>query len=233
MVGGVEPLRGGHSPPGEPGPDAAARGRGGSPFPHGEARRRPARPGGRSGAARRGRRAGPLPAVVRVRDRRRLRRDPLGRAGLERLRPLRRAGQLGAPDRAGRRAAHPGDAAHRRRPGAARACRRLGGGLRRDPRRDRARPARAGRAPLRGLDRRGLRGGDGDRAGARPGAGPARRDPRLRRRGDRGLAGALGAARPRRPRLRRLPRPARQARRLPGRRRRWRARRSRSPAGGR
>ena len=39
----------------------------------------------------------PLPAVLRVRDDRRLRRDPLGRPGLERLRPLRRPRQLGAP----------------------------------------------------------------------------------------------------------------------------------------
>ena len=44
----------------------------------------------------------PLPAVLRVRDDRRLRRDPLGRAGLERLRALRRAGHLGADDRPGR-----------------------------------------------------------------------------------------------------------------------------------
>ena len=51
---------------------------------------------------RRGRRPRPLPAVLRVRDDRRLRRDPLGRPGLERLRPLRRAGQLGAADRARR-----------------------------------------------------------------------------------------------------------------------------------
>ena len=52
-----------------------------------------------------GRRPRPLPAVLRVRDDRRLRRDPLRRPGLERLRPLRRPGQLGAPDRPGRRAA--------------------------------------------------------------------------------------------------------------------------------
>ena len=47
------------------------------------ARRRPARPRGRSGAERPGRRPRPLPAVLRVRDDRRLRRDPLGRAGLD------------------------------------------------------------------------------------------------------------------------------------------------------
>ena len=49
----------------------------------------------------------PLPAVLRVRDDRRLRRDPLGRPGLERLRPLRLAGQLGPPARPGRRHAAP------------------------------------------------------------------------------------------------------------------------------
>ena len=52
-----------------------------------------------------GARPRPLPAVLRVRDDRRLRRHPLGRAGLERLRALRRPGQLGAPDRPGRRPA--------------------------------------------------------------------------------------------------------------------------------
>ena len=80
-----------------------------------DARRRPARARGGSRAERRGRRPRPLPAVVRVRDDRRLRRDPLRRPGLERLRALRRSGQLGAPDRPGRRPAHAGDAAHRRR----------------------------------------------------------------------------------------------------------------------
>ena len=44
----------------------------------------------------------PLPAVLRVRDDRRLRRHPLRRAGLERLRALRRAGQRGPPARSGR-----------------------------------------------------------------------------------------------------------------------------------
>ncbi len=55
-------------------------------------------------------------------------------------------------------AAHAGDPAHRRRPGPARAGRRLGGRLRRDPRGHRAGAPGAAAAPLRGLDRRGLRG---------------------------------------------------------------------------
>ena len=51
--------------------------------------------------AARGRHPRPLPAVVRVRDDRRVRGDPLRRAGLERLRALRRARHLAAADRAG------------------------------------------------------------------------------------------------------------------------------------
>ena len=88
---------------------------------------------------------GHLPAVLRVRDDRRLRRDPLGRTGLERLRPLRLPGQLGPPARPGGRAAHAGDPAHRRRPGPARAGHRLGGRARRHPRGDRAGPPGAAR----------------------------------------------------------------------------------------
>ena len=84
-----------------------------------------------------------------------------------------------------------------------------------DPRRHRAGPPGAGRAPLRGLDRRGLRVRRGDRPRARPGAGPARRDPRLRRGGDLGLADHAGPARPDRRALRPLPRPAPPRRRLP------------------
>ena len=170
----------------QPRPGAPARRRGRPPLADRAPRRRPARPGGRGGARRAGPDPRPLPAVVRVRDDRRLRRDPLGRPGLERLRPLRRAGQLGAADRPGRRDGDAGDAAHRRRPGPARADRRLRGRPRRDPRRDRAGPPGAGGAPLRGLDGGELRGRGGDRPGAGPGTGPARRDPHLRRGGDRG-----------------------------------------------
>ena len=75
----------------------------------------PARTRGRGGACGAGRHAGPLPAVVRVRDDRRLRGDPLGRAGLERLRALRRARHLDRADRAGGDAADARDPAHRRR----------------------------------------------------------------------------------------------------------------------
>ena len=76
----------------------------------GAARRRPARPRGRGGAGRARADPRPLPAVLRVRDDRRLRGDPLGRPGLERLRALRRARHRGRADRAGRRAADAGDA---------------------------------------------------------------------------------------------------------------------------
>ena len=51
---------------------------------------------------REGARPRPPAAVVRVRDDRRLRRHPLRRPGLERLRALRRPRQLGAPGRPGR-----------------------------------------------------------------------------------------------------------------------------------
>ena len=105
VVGGVEPLRGEPRAADQPRPRRAARGRGRPPLADRPARRRPARPGGRGGAGAAGPHPRPLPAVLRVRDDRRLRRDPLGRPGLERLRALRRAGQLGPPDRPGRRAA--------------------------------------------------------------------------------------------------------------------------------
>ena len=96
----------------------------------------------------------------------------------------------------------------------------------------RVRPAPE-RAPLRGLDRRGLRGRGGDRPRPRPGARPARRDPGLRRGGDPGLAGPVGAARPGRRPLRPLPGPAPPRRRLPDDRRPRGRARSRSPAAGR
>ena len=85
-----------------PGPDeAAARRRPG--LDDRDPRAGPARPRGR-GAARRARAdPRPLPAVVRVRLDRRLRRDPLQRPVQRRLRPLRRDGRR--PDRRPRRAA--------------------------------------------------------------------------------------------------------------------------------
>ena len=64
-----------------------------SAVPSGDDGPRPARTAGRGRAGRAGHDARPLPAVVRVRDRRRLGRDALGRPGLDRLRPHRRAGR--------------------------------------------------------------------------------------------------------------------------------------------
>ena len=87
-------------------------------------------------AARRARRhARPLPAVLRAGDHRRLRRDPLGRPGLQRLRALRRAGHRRRADRPRGRPADAADTAHRRRAFAARARPRLRGRARRDHRR--------------------------------------------------------------------------------------------------
>ena len=60
--------------------------------------------------------ARPLPAVLRVRDARRLRGDPLGRSGLERLRPHRQDGARPAPGRA-RRATSSSRRCPRARPG--------------------------------------------------------------------------------------------------------------------
>ena len=100
----------------------------------GDARPRPARARGRGGARRPGADAGPLPAVVRVRDDRRLRRDPLGRSGIERLRALRRARHrlaMATPAGELRTLATPHTAAG---PGAARAGARLGGRPGRDHR---------------------------------------------------------------------------------------------------
>ncbi len=108
--------------------------------------------------------AGALPAVLRVRLARRLRRDALGRAGLDRLRRDRGDGPRPAPGgaRHGHRPAR--HARHRRRSRAARADRRLGGDARRDQRARPARPQRAGVAHLRGLLLRGLRRRDGGAA---------------------------------------------------------------------
>ena len=96
--------------------------------------------------ARAGAHARPLPAVVRVRDDRRLRRDPLGRPGLERLRALRRSRHLAADDHPGGALRDARDAAHGRRAGAARAGPRLGGHARRD---HRGRPCGCARRPRR------------------------------------------------------------------------------------
>ena len=102
------------------------------------------------GAARADARA--RPAELRVGDGRRLRRDALGRPGLDRPRPDRRATcvalRCATP---ARRARHPGRAGDRRRAGAASARDRLRGRAGRDHAGRAARPPAAGGAALRGL----------------------------------------------------------------------------------
>ena len=101
-------------------------------------RARPARPRGRGAARRRGPDPRPLPAVLRVRLDRRLRRDPLQRPVQRRLRPVRRARRRADrrhPARPGRPRQRSGQ---RRRAGPAPAVPRLRGHLRRDHRGDRA-----------------------------------------------------------------------------------------------
>ena len=121
-------------------------------------------PEARGGAGRAGADARPLPAVVRVLDRRRLGGHPLGRAGVHGLRAHRRAGggRCGCVSPAGELAtrAVPASAAG---PTLARAGGGLGGGARGDRRGD------AARAP-------------GARARAATRAGRSARSPRARRR---------------------------------------------------
>ena len=109
VVGGVDAARGPARAPdrARPAPDAPCRGR--PRLAHGDARARASRPRGRGRAPRSGADDRPFPAVVRVRDDRRLRGDPVGGPGLERLRPLRRDRDVAGDGHAGRRAAHPGD----------------------------------------------------------------------------------------------------------------------------
>ena len=94
VVGGVEPLRGGFSAVIVARPGAAGRG---CCRVDERSRRRSSPPGLRGPAveaalARARPDARALPAELRVRDRRRLRRDALGRPGVDGLRPHRRAG---------------------------------------------------------------------------------------------------------------------------------------------
>ena len=138
--------------------------------------RGPARARGRSGARRARPDARPLPAVVGVRDGRRLGRDALRRPGLDRLRRDRQARVRPALRRAGRRHRAAGDAGDRGRPGAAPAPGRIGGPVRRDHRGDAEGAAPAGARALRGMDVPRLRGG----RGGVPRAGAAPRDPRRR-----------------------------------------------------
>ncbi len=193
VVGGVEPLRGGFESSALPGSPATASGRRRSALSDRDPGPRAARAGGRGGAPGAGDDAGALPAVVRIRDDRRLRGHPLRRAGVERLWPLRRAGDVDRAHRAGRRPANARDSAQRRRPGAARARDRLRGGAGADHAGDREGPSASGAAALRGVDGRRLRLRRRDRSLARAG----RRTPGcaapLRPGGDATLAGALGA----------------------------------------
>ena len=174
-------------------PRPHARGRGRPGLADRDARARACaapRPSDALGAARLHARA--LPAVVRVRDDRRLRRDPLGRPGLERLRALRRARHRARgwrPRSAScARCATP---SHRRRTRAARAGARLGGRARSDhgghrcgcARRRRRAATRPGSPPTSRPAREIVRALAQDDCAAR-------RDAALRRGGDAGLAGA-------------------------------------------
>ena len=144
-------------------------------------RPRTAGPRGRGRAGRARHDAGPLPAVVRVRVDRWLRRDPVERSGVGGLRTVRRPGRR--PDR-GHAHRHPHArlvAGQRGRARPAPAGARLGGGVRGDHLGDGAGPAGAGAEGLRGLAvaelHRRRRGRAGDRA-----VGPAAdRAPALRR----------------------------------------------------
>ncbi len=111
-------------------PDGDARGPRRRALADGDARARPARPGGRGRPERRRLHARALPAVVSLRDDRRLRSDPLRRPGLERLRPLRRARHVGDDADAARGDHDAADAAHGGGAGPARADRRIGGDAR-------------------------------------------------------------------------------------------------------
>ena len=154
VVGGVEPLRGGFERLICAGPGRLREVEVDRRSLTATARPRPAGPRGRGGAGGARGDAGPLPAVVRVRDDRRLRRDALGGPGVERLRALRRARHLVAADRAGGRDADARDAPHGGGAGAARAGRRLRGRARRD---HRGRPCGCGRSPSSAATRRGWR----------------------------------------------------------------------------
>ena len=125
---------------------------------------------GRGGARRPRRDPGALPAVLRGGHDRGLRRHPLRRPGLERLRPLRRRRHLHRARRAGRAAAHPRDPSYGGGAIAARARPGLGGHPRRDHRRELPGAPGAASARLRGLDRRGLPRRAGDRPRPRPAA---------------------------------------------------------------
>ena len=144
-------------------------------------RSRPPRPRGRGRPGRARRHAGPLPAVVRARLHRRLRRDPVERPGVGGVRTFRRAGRRPHGRHPDRHDDPRLRAGHRRRPRPAAAGARLRGGLRRDHLGDGAGPAGAGGEGLRGLALADLRRGGRRRAGDRPVRAPADRAPALRR----------------------------------------------------
>ena len=152
-------------------------------------RARPPRPRGRGRPGRARRHAGPLPAVVRARLDRRLRRDPVERPGVGGVRTLRRAGRRPHGRHPDRHDDPRLRAGHRRRPRPAAAGARLRGGLRRDHLGDGAGPAGAGGEGLRGLALADLRRGGRRRAGDRPVRAPADRAPALRRGRVRGQPG--------------------------------------------
>ena len=182
VVGGVDPYAGRARAADRARPRPPARCRGRPHLADGDARPGLRGPEAEAALGAHGRDPRPLPAVVRVRDDRRVRRDPFGRAGIKRLRALRRA-----RDRAG-----DGDAAgascarwrRRTRPPGRRcaAGARLGGHARRDHRGDRARAPGAVEpsATRPGPPATSASACDtGARAG--PERSPARRGPHLRR----------------------------------------------------
>ena len=216
VVGGVDPLAGPHDRVIALDLRRMRDGRGRPDLADGHPRAGPARPRGRVGAGRARIHGRPFPAVVRVRDDRRLRRHPLRRAGLGRLRALRRDRHRGRAGDAIGNDADPGDAAHRGRAGPARARGRLRGHARGDHRGHGEGAPGARRAPLRGLGRAGLRRRARADPLARPGRRAPRRHPALRRGRDPGLARALGRRRRQARGARRVPEAAPAQRRLPG-----------------
>ena len=115
VVGGVEPRCGGRREGDHAGPAAPAGGRGRSRLDDRDPRAGSAGPRGGGAPSAQGVHDRPLPAVVRVRDDRRLRSHPVGRPGLA---PATGASTSWSPRSrltdAGRRAAHAGDARTRR-----------------------------------------------------------------------------------------------------------------------
>ena len=193
VVGGVEPLRGGHGGRGLARPRAdRPRRRGGHALADRRAGSGPARARRRARARPPRAHAGPLPAVLGVRDARRLGRHPLGRPGLDRVRQHRQAGRRAALRRTGGRDRPRRRAGHRRRPGPAPAAGRLRGRAGCDHRGHGAGPAAARRDPLRGLDVPRVRAGRGGVPGARAGTRDPGRRAALRRGRDAPGADPLG-----------------------------------------